>query len=338
MASIRKRGSRWQVQIRRQGYPQLIKSFITRDDAMRWARLREIEFDRGYLPDEHARNDDTIMTLLGRYEQEITPKKRSAASEIFHLRQIKRHPISALMLSDLKSEHVAKFRNDRLLSVSNPTVRKELNLLSNILKIAMNEWGYPNRNNPVGCVRKPPSGRSRDRRLTDAEYSRLYAAIVQCRNPLIGFIIKFAVSTGMRRSEILALEWRNINLGDRTTKIKMSKNGEPRTIPLSSSAIDVLQQLIKSGCDPEATSDVHNGLLFPVAANALRLSWDRICKRANIIDFHFHDLRHEAISRFFELGLSMPEVSLISGHKDVRMLFRYTHLKASDTAKKLLNT
>ena len=75
-----------------------------------------------------------------------------------------------------------------------------------------------------------------------------------------------------------------------------------------------------------------------MAANALRLAWERICRRANIIDFHFHDLRHEAISRFFELGLSMPEVSLISGHKDFRMLFRYTHLKASDTAKKLLDT
>lgn len=225
MASIRKRGARWQVQIRRQGYPQLIKSFLTRDDAMRWARLRETDLDKGHISESRPQKDGMIIALLGRYEQEITPKKRSAASEIFHLRQIKRHQISALMFSDLKSEHVAKFRDDRLLSVSNPTVKKELNLLSNVLKIAMNEWGYPNRNNPVGCIRKPPAGKSRDRRLTEEEYSRLYAAVAQCRNPMVGQVIKFAVSTGMRRSEILALEWRNIDLTARIANIKISKNG-----------------------------------------------------------------------------------------------------------------
>ena len=68
--------------------------------------------------------------------------------------------------------------------------------------------------------------------------------------------------------------------------------------------------------------------------NKLRLALERIKKNGNIKDLHFHDLRHEAISRFFEKGLSMPEVALISGHKDVRMLFRYTHLKAHDVLKK----
>ena len=67
----------------------------------------------------------------------------------------------------------------------------------------------------------------------------------------------------------------------------------------------------------------------------MRQAWDRLCKRAAIDDLHFHDLRHEAISRFFEMGLSVPEVALISGHRDYRMLFRYTHLRAEDVAKKL---
>ena len=76
-------------------------------------------------------------------------------------------------------------------------------------------------------------------------------------------------------------------------------------------------------------------LPFPVTANALRLAWDRLKKKGNIKDLHFHDLRHEAISRFFEKGLSVAEVSLISGHRDVRQLFRYTHLKAEDILKKV---
>ena len=67
----------------------------------------------------------------------------------------------------------------------------------------------------------------------------------------------------------------------------------------------------------------------------MRQAWDRLCRRASIEDLHFHDLRHEAISRYFERGLSVPEVALISGHRDYRMLFRYTHLRPEDVAKKL---
>ena len=75
--------------------------------------------------------------------------------------------------------------------------------------------------------------------------------------------------------------------------------------------------------------------MFPITANALRLAWERLRRRAGITDLHFHDLRHEAISRFFEKGLSVPEVALISGHRDYRMLFRYTHLRAEDIVGKL---
>ncbi|MDA0341679.1 MAG: tyrosine-type recombinase/integrase [Proteobacteria bacterium] len=73
-----------------------------------------------------------------------------------------------------------------------------------------------------------------------------------------------------------------------------------------------------------------------MSPNAVRLSWGRLTHRAGIEDLHFHDLRHEAISRFFEMGLSVPEVALISGHRDPRMLFRYTHLRAEDVARKLV--
>ena len=66
---------------------------------------------------------------------------------------------------------------------------------------------------------------------------------------------------------------------------------------------------------------------FPVNAYAVRLAWERLRKRADLCDLWFHDLRHEAMSRFFELGLNIPEGALISGHKDAKMLFHYTHLE-----------
>ena len=74
---------------------------------------------------------------------------------------------------------------------------------------------------------------------------------------------------------------------------------------------------------------------FPVTPNGFRLAWDRLRSRAGLVDFRFHDLRHEAISRFFELGLNIPEVAVISGHKDPRMLFRYAHLRAEELVDRL---
>jgi len=73
----------------------------------------------------------------------------------------------------------------------------------------------------------------------------------------------------------------------------------------------------------------------PINASAFRLAWERLRKRADLCDLRFHDLRHEAISRFFEMGLSVPKVAVISGHKDARTLFRYTHLRAEDFVEKI---
>jgi integrase len=75
--------------------------------------------------------------------------------------------------------------------------------------------------------------------------------------------------------------------------------------------------------------------VFPVTANAVRLAWERLRRRAGLKDLRLHDLRHEAVSRFFEYGLTVPEVALISGHRDPRMLSRYTHLRPENVAEKL---
>ena len=129
----------------------------------------------------------------------------------------------------------------------------------------------------------------------------------------------------MRRGELVNILWEDIDFARRTLHIPHTKNGHPRTIPLSPRAIDILRQLHGS----------NEARVFPMSPNAVRLAWQRLTKRAGIEDLHFHDLRHEAISRFFEMGLSVPEVALISGHRDYRMLFRYTHLRAEDVAAKL---
>jgi integrase len=137
-------------------------------------------------------------------------------------------------------------------------------------------------------------------------------------------MIDLAIETGMRRGELLKVKWRDLDLQDRTLQLYDTKNGEDRKVPLTMTATSILEQW-------SHTSE----RIFPVTDVAVRQAWDRLVKRAGITNLRFHDLRHEAISRFFEMGLSVPEIALISGHRDPRMLFRYTHLRAEDVVKKL---
>jgi len=124
--------------------------------------------------------------------------------------------------------------------------------------------------------------------------------------------------------QIRYARWSDLDWDTSTLHIPITKNGFSRTIPLTQLALETLKSLPQ---DDER--------IFPITGNAVRLAWQHLKKRVGIEDLHFHDLRHEAISRFFEMGLSVPEVALISGHRDYRMLFRYTHLRAEDVAKKL---
>ncbi len=123
----------------------------------------------------------------------------------------------------------------------------------------------------------------------------------------------------------MAIRWDHINIEARLLEIPITKNGHPRTIPLSPKSIEILERRRADKWD----------CAFPISTNAVKLAWHRLITRSGIENLHFHDLRHEAIIRFFEKGLTVPEVALISGHRDYRMLFRYTHLRAEDIVAKL---
>jgi integrase len=326
MASIRKRQNKWQVQVRRQGMATKTKSFLRKDDAIRWARQQELNFDKGLVEPTSELATQPFKTLLEKYEKEITPQKKSKESETVHLRQIKRHNISQLSVKEVGPQHVAQFRDDRLKTVSPPTVRKEITLIGSIFGVATREWGLVGVANPVTSIKKPPNGLARERRLTADEQVRFDHSLNLCRNNIVVAAIKFARATAMRRSEILSIKWTDVDLLNCTVQLAMTKNGLPRIVPLSPDALAVLEGVISTKSD---------GPIFGISPNALCLAFDRVCKRAVIENFHFHDLRHEAISHFFELGLSIAEVSIISGHKDTRILFRYTHLKPYNISEKL---
>ena len=337
MATIRKHRGKWQVQIRRSGYPSLSRSFLSMQDAQRWGREQERLVDLGEAPCANRISSSVPLSdLIGRYLAEVSIRKRSKSDE-FHFRQIMRHRLARLVVSKLTAADIAAYRDHRLKSVAGPTVRKEMNLLGHLLKIARCEWGASVKPDLVSSVRKPENARGRDRRPSSDEFLRIYQELQKSRNPMVADVAMFAMVTGMRRGEVLALDWENVDLLNQTARLPLTKNGECRVVPLGPRAKTVLaRQMEMHPCHFEASNGTLSGPVFNISANAVRLAWGRATRRAGVSDLRFHDLRHEAISAFFEMGLSVPEVALISGHKDARMLFRYTHLKAESVAMKLV--
>ena len=198
-------------------------------------------------------------------------------------------------------------------------------LLGHVFEVARKEWGIQV-HNPVRDIKLPANGRPRDRRLQAGEEPRLLVACQEARNPWLLPIVQLALETAMRQGELIRLRWEHIDLSRRTAHLPDTKNGEARTVPLSTTAIRVLRALPRS---------LH-GQVFPgITTEAIKRAYIRAVRRAGIENLRFHDLRHEATTRMFEKGLNIMEVATITGHKDLRMLRRYTHLKAEDLARKL---
>ena len=325
MATIRKRGTKWQVQVRRAGHRSISASFNVLKDARVWARQIEIEVDKGALaPDSKCLRHLTLGELVVRYRDTVSIKKRGHQVERIVLNAFLRNRICRKTLAELRAEDFASFRDERLASVRASTLRRQFSSIHHVFEVARDEWGLPIQVNPLDRVRISAASNGRERRLKPGELEKLVKAAESCRNRWVLSIILFAVETGMRRSEILAVRWEHIRRDEPALVIPQTKNGYSRTIPLSPRALELLSTLPMVG-----------DRVFPTTAIALRLAWDRIRLRARVWDLHFHDLRHEAISRFFERGLTLPEVALISGHRDARMLFRYAHPAREQILRKL---
>ena len=324
MATFRKRNGKWQAIVRHKDIGTRARSFHTKQAAIKWAVGEERKLTEGVMGVLKP-SDVTLGQLLQRYVAEVLRAKRGAATEGQRLQRLIRDPVSSLRASQLTSQAIAAFRDRRLLD-GRRTCHYDLILIRHCLKIAMNEWGLMLSSNPVNRVKMPPSPPARNRRLESGEFERLKEAAKQTKNPHIWPVIVFAIETGMRRGEVLGLRWEHVDLERRIAFLPLTKNGSSREVPLSTKAAQVL-----------ARQRQHNDTTspFPVTPNGFRLAWGRLRRRAGLVDLRFHDLRHEAISRFFELGLNIPEVAVISGHKDPRMLFRYTHLRAEELVDRL---
>lgn len=323
MATIRKLPSgSWQVQVRRKGESPISKTFTNKALAEQWARSIETQIDRGTFVDRSEAERTTLAELIDRYLSEITPSKKGSRQESYRLEAIKKY-IGHLIIGSIQGKHIASYRDTRLSEgKSTGTVLRELCDLSHLFNVSIKDWGIPLTNNPAQYIRRPARAKGRSRRLTIAELQALLEALSETKE--VSSIVQLAIETGMRRSELLKMEWSNIDLKNRIVWLSDTKNGESRAVPLSLKAISLLEQL------PRTTETV-----FKTKPDSVSQAFHRACIRAGLEDLRFHDLRHEATSRLFEKGLNTMEVSSVTGHKTLSMLKRYTHLKARDIALKL---
>ena len=323
MGCVRKRGKSWNAQVRVSGWRSFTKSFSKKSDAVAWINELESKLRTAPLPDVIIDAKITLGELLLKYAEEVSPTHKGCVPETCRLKSIARRWIGELDIRCLTKQHFIQNRDDRIKVVKGGSVGSELALIKRVLDTAIKKWGYGIPYNPIKDVEFPKGSNARTRRLVLDERERLLTVASSQRNIYIASIIEFAIETGMRRSEVLKLRWCDVDLENGFASLFDTKNGEDRRVPLTRRCVEVLKTV------PQTHEQV-----FPISATCLRLAWNRARSKAGINDLRFHDLRHEAVSRFFEMGMSVPEVALISGHKDVRQLFRHTHLNPSNVFKK----
>lgn len=329
MATIRKLRGRWQAQVRRRGMKPRCKSFDTKLEAEKWARELEAQVDRfGAAPDTKILESTTLGQLLERYQREVSPLKRGAVQEIQRIDVLRRHELSYRTMIGLSQQDIASFRDERLQSVAPSTTVRELAIISHVLEVAIRDWGLPLSKNVVKLVRRPVIRNERSRRLTGDEEELLLAGCDAGQIPHLRTLLIVAIETGMRRGELLGLTWSDFSHNRRVITLALTKNGSGRDVPLSQRAFDVLMEW-------KSRAEVDQSTIFPMSPGALEQAWRRLLTRSGVKALRFHDLRHEGVSRLFERGLNVIEVSSISGHKELRMLKRYTHLSADDLVARL---
>lgn len=325
MASYRKKGNGWVAEISRMGVRKS-RSFATKAQAIAWATKEEAEI----LSGKRGTPDKPLSWLLEKYGDEVSPKKRGHRWERIRMMAISKMPIGNIPLSLLSSSDFARWRDDRLKEVSPATINRDWNLLSNVMTVAINEWKYLSEN-PLKTVKRPPASRPRDRLITNDEIERLLLALgydehshLDAAMPRVGAAFLFAIETAMRAGEIISLTWDDVDLKKRVARLSQTKNGTSRDVPLSSEAIRILEQLQKVEADT----------VFGLTSANLDALFRKAKSRALIEGLHFHDTRHEAITRLAK-KLDVLELARMVGHRDLKMLMIYYNETAEALAKKL---
>lgn len=313
MATIRQlQSGKWNVQVRIKGHKPKSSTHMTKESAETWAREQEktVQSSCATIEKLSPLYLEEVMTIQG--------KKRGGYEATQHRLNTLSRSLPA-SLSILTNADVSEYKIKRLRAVTGATVRLELQLLSRLLRWAASEKGIECVDVVQG-VQLPPPSKPRDKVLAPHEYSIILDNVSDKIKP----IIILAYETAMRRGELLSITPSMVNLRKRVIHLTHTKNGESRDVPLSSVACELLKRL----CDGRNDDSI----LFPYADYTISQAFRRAVRKCRIYGVCFHSLRHTAITRYAEKGFSTVQLQVISGHKSITMLARYSHIKATSIA------
>ena len=320
-----KKGTRWRVLIRKNGEKPISKTFSKKTIAEQWAKKTELDIERG----EFCNDDSNFGDIIKRYVVEVGKHKNIGNTQLSCLETV-RKSLGHLKLNDLTNEVWYDYAISREIKPASRLV--ELVYVGVILKASKSLWRHkPNLQEYKTAMENlarfgiiAPSD-ERDRRVSDFELELIFDNL-NARIP-VQEIVCFAVHTAMRIGEICSLRWKDLREDGKSIVIRSRKHPRKKRdqlVPLLPKAREIIWRQPK---DSE--------YIFPFIGRSVSKAFKRAVKKAKIEDLRFHDLRHEGISRLFEMGFDSMVVAVFSGHRDINMLKRYTHINANKILKML---
>lgn len=307
------------------------KTFDRRPAANAWIKKREDELSKPGALETAAREDPTLGEVIDRYLADS--RKAVGRTKAQVLRSIKAHDLANQRCSAISSTDIVAYAQGRAAQVSPATVSNDLSHLQAVFAIARPAWGYPLDATAMADAFKVTrrlgltgKSKSRDRRPTLPELDRLIAHFGerQLRRPgsaPMQRIIAFAIFSTRRQEEITRIAWDDLDEQGSRILVRDMKNpgetvGNDSWCDLPPEALRILLAM------PKVSAEI-----FPYSAGAIGAAFTRACPLLDIVDLRFHDLRHDGVSRLFEMGASIPRAAAVSGHRSWSSLKRYTHLR-----------
>lgn len=318
------------------GYPPDYKSFPTRKEASDWATQIEASRRQGSYFPEQVKAKHTLADLIDRYLSILQSTKPKSVKDIVrHLEWWKKRlgkyavrNITADLIAGCRQE-LAEGSTYKGTMRSPSTVNRYLASLSGALTYCVRECGWIHAN-PCLRVTKLKESEGRDRVASEEECLKIFQECQKSRNKHLYVIVMLAITTGMRRGEVSALKWEHIDLENEVIFLKNTKNGKPRSIPIPSFVLDLLEE-------KHSTKVEYSPYVFPAKKRfghiCIRKAWEEVLKRAGIENLRFHDLRHTFATYAAEEGASNLELGTAMGHRTLQMLQKYTHMGAKSTRR-----
>jgi len=318
----------WRVQIRIRGHKPVAKTFARKTDAKRWATRTESDVRSGLYLRTRESEKRTLGDLIERYKGKRLAALASSANvaaqldrwaaELGHMRLC---DVTPAVVADVRDK-LAGETTVRGTLRSPARVNRYLAALSSAFQLGLKELGWVD-DTPMRQVSKLKEPRGRVRFLSAGELARLSDACRESNCAPLYSVFLLAVSTGMRKGEVMGLRWADVDLKGGWASLAKTKNGEPREVRIAGEALDLLRAHAKvRRLDSDYVFPSHNGRK-PLD---IRKPWTLAVEAAELSDFRFHDLRHTAASYMHMSGAAQKDIAEVLGHKTLAMTNRYTHL------------